>query len=391
MTIRKSMLATAGLAALLLAGPANAASDEILIGGALSLTGVQAPLDTPGFKGAQVAVKALNDAGGLLGKKVKFINIDGKSDPVTVGNVAVELIDKGAQLMVAPCDFDFGGPAGREAQSAGIVGISTCASDPLYSSWSLGDKQFTLSMWNTTMGAVAADYALKERGWKTAYVVTDQFIAYTKSLSKYFVEHFKTIGGEILLEDSYTNGDNDFSAQLSRLQALDKKPDVIFISSYGIDIAMMIRALREVGYDAPVLGGDSYDDPAIHEALGAKLGNEIYFVTHTWMGPESHPDMPKFIQLYKDMFGEDPDTSFVATGWDTIMLMAEAVKIAGTTDGAAVAKALEENDFKLLTGDLSYSNAADGHAPDKAAILVELKAGTPGFLGWRRPESIPNP
>ena len=391
MTIRKSMLATAGIAALLLAGPANAASDEILIGGALSLTGVQAPLDTPGFKGAQVAVKALNDAGGLLGKKVKFINIDGKSDPVIVGNVAVELIDKGAQLMVAPCDFDFGGPAGREAQSAGIVGISTCASDPLYSSWSLGDKQFTLSMWNTTMGAVAADYALKERGWKTAYVVTDQFIAYTKSLSKYFVEHFKTIGGEILLEDSYTNGDNDFSAQLSRLQALDKKPDVIFISSYGIDIAMMIRTLREVGYDAPVLGGDSYDDPAIHEALGAKLGNEIYFVTHTWMGPESHPDMPKFIQLYKDMFGEDPDTSFVATGWDTIMLMADAVKMAGTTDGAAVAKALEEGEFKLLTGDLSYSNAADGHAPDKAAVLVELKAGTPSFLGWRRPESIPNP
>ena len=391
MTLRKSMLAYAGLAALLLAGPANAASDEILIGGALSLTGVQAPLDTPGFKGAQVAVKALNDAGGLLGKKVRFINIDGKSDPVTVGNVAVELIDMGAKLIVAPCDFDFGGPAGREAQSAGIVGISTCASDPLYSSWSLGDKQFTLSMWNTTMGAVAADYALKERGWKTAYVVTDQFIAYTKSLSKYFIEHFKTIGGEILLEDSYTNGDNDFSAQLARLQALDKKPDVIFISSYGIDIAMMIRALREVGYDAPVLGGDSYDDPAIHEALGAKLGNDIYFVTHTWMGPEGHPDMPKFLELYKDMYGEDPDTSFVATGWDTIMLMAEAVKMAGTTDGAAVAKALEEGEFKLLTGDLSYSNAAEGHAPDKAAVLIELKAGVPSFLGWRRPESIPNP
>lgn len=391
MTIRKSMLACAALAALLLTAPAEAAEDEILIGGALSLTGVQAPLDTPGFKGAQVAIKAINDSGGLLGKQVKFINIDGKSDPVTVGNVAVELIDKGADLIVAPCDFDFGGPASREAQAAGLVGISTCASDPLYSSWSLGDKQFTLSMWNTTMGATAADYALKERGWKTAYVVTDQFIAYTKSLSKYFVEHFKAIGGEIILEDTYTNGDNDFSAQLARLQALGKKPDVIFISSYGTDIAVMIRALREVGYDAPVLGGDSYDDPAIHEALGEKLGNDIYFVTHTWMGPEAHPDMPKFIELYKEMFGEDPDTSFVATGWDTVMLMAEAVKMAGSTDGAAVAKALEEGDFKLLTGDLAYKNAEEGHAPDKAAVLVELKAGEPSFLGWRRPESIPNP
>jgi branched-chain amino acid transport system substrate-binding protein len=391
MTNRKNLLALAGLAAFLLTAPAEAANDEILIGGALSLTGVQAPLDTPGFKGAQVAVKALNDAGGLLGKKVTFVNIDGKSDPVTVGNVAVELIDKGANLIVAPCDFDFGGPASREAQAAGLVGISTCASDPLYSSWSLGDKQFTLSMWNTTMGATAADYALKERGWKTAYVVTDQFIAYTKSLSKYFVEHFKAIGGEIILEDTYTNGDNDFSAQLARLQSLGKKPDVIFISSYGTDIAVMIRALREVGYDAPVLGGDSYDDPAIHEALGEKLGNDIYFVTHTWMGPEAHPDMPKFIELYKEMYGENPDTSFVATGWDTIMLMAEAVKMAGSTDGAAVAKALEEGEFKLLTGDLAYQNAEGGHAPDKAAVLVELKGGTPSFLGWRRPESIPNP
>ena len=389
MTKRTFLLVTAGL--VLLAAPAQAADDEILIGGALSLTGVQAPLDTPGFKGAQVAIKALNDDGGLLGKPVKFVNIDGKSDPVTVGNVAVELIDDGATLIVAPCDFDFGGPASREAQSAGLVGISTCASDPLYSSWSLGDKQFTLSMWNTTMGAAAADYAFKERGWKTAYVVTDQFIAYTKSLSKYFVEHFKDLGGEIILEDTYTNGDNDFSAQLARLQALGEKPDVIFISSYGTDIAVMIRALREVGYDAPVLGGDSYDDPAIHEALGDKLGNDIYFVTHTWMGPEAHPDMPKFIQLYEEMHGEAPDTSFVATGWDTIMLLAEAVKMAGSTDGAAVAKALEEGEFKLLTGELSYKNAEEGHAPDKAAVLIELKEGTPQFLGWRRPEKIPNP
>ena len=391
MAMRMKYLAGTGLAAALLAAPAMAADHEILIGGALSLTGVQAPLDTPGFKGAKVAVKALNDAGGLLGKTVVFVNIDGKSDPVVVGNVAVELIDAGAVLIVAPCDFDFGGPASREAQAAGIVGISTCASDPLYSSWSLGDKQFTLSMWNTTMGAVAAEYAFNERGWKTAYVVTDQFIAYTKSLSKYFVEHFKAIGGTVILEDSYTNGDNDFSAQLARLQALGTKPDVIYISSYGIDIAMMIRALREVGYDAPVLGGDSYDDPALHEALGERFGNEVYFVTHTWMGPEGHPDMPKFIELYREMYGEDPDTSFVATGWDTIMLMAEAVKMAGTTDGAAVAMALEEGQFKLLTGDLSYRSAADGHQPDKAAVLIELKGGAPQFLGWRTPENPPKP
>ncbi len=365
------------------------AAEEILIGGALSLTGVQAALDEPGFRGAQVAVDYLNANGGLLGKQIKFVNIDGKSDPVTVGNVAVQLIDEGAELMVSPCDFDFGGPAGREAQAAGVVGISTCASDPLYSSWSLGDKQFTLSMWNTTMGAVAAEYAVNERNWKTAYVVTDQFIAYTKSLSKYFISHFKAIGGKILLEDTYTNGDNDFSAQLARLQALDEKPDVIFISSYGSDVGVIIRALREVGYNAAVLGGDAYDDPALHQTLGEKFGNDIYFVTHTWLGEEAHPEMLKFIELYKKKFGTDPDTSFVATGWDTIMLMAKAVEIAGTTNGAEVAKVLENNEFNLLTGKLSYKNAEEGHAPDKAAVLISLTGGKPSFIGWRHPANPP--
>ena len=390
MTMIAKALKGASIIALLTAA-VPVAAEEILIGGALSLTGVQAPLDSPGFRGAQVAVKAINDAGGLLGKQVKFVNIDGKSDPVTVGNVAVELIDDGAELMVAPCDFDFGGPASREAQSSGIVGISTCASDPLYSSWSLGDKQFTLSMWNTTMGAAAAEFAFEEKGWKTAYVVTDQFIAYTKSLSKYFVEHYKALGGKVLLEDTYTNGDNDFSAQLARLQALSETPEVIFISSYGTDLGLIIRAIREVGIDAPVVGGDAYDDPALFEALGEKFGSDIYFITHTWMGPEAHPDMAKFITLYNELFGEAPDTSFVATGWDTIMLMAQAVEIAGSTDGAAVAKALEENEFDLLTGKLNYKNADEGHAPDKAAVLIGLTKGSPEFLGWRRPENPPAP
>jgi branched-chain amino acid transport system substrate-binding protein len=384
------MLAAAA-AALILGGPAAAQDDKIIFGGALCLTGVQAPLDTPGFEGAQVAVKALNDAGGVLGKPVEFINVDGKSDPVVVGNAAIELIERGADAIIAPCDFDFGGPASREAQEAGLVGISTCASDPLYSSWSLGDKQFTLSMWNTTMGATAAEYAIKERGWKSAYVVTDQFIAYTKSLSKYFIEHFKALGGEILLEDTYTNGDNDFSAQLARLQALGKKPDVIFISSYGQDIGMIIRSLREVGYDAPVLGGDSYDDPAMIASLGETIGNDVYFVTHSWMGPEAHPDMPKFLELYTEMFGHAPETAFVATGWDTVMMLAQAIETAGTTEGDAVARALEEGEFRLLTGDLDYGSAEEGHAPDKAAVLVEIKGGKPQFLGWRRPENPPAP
>ena len=107
------------------------------------------------------------------------------------------------------------------------------------------------------------------------------------------------------------------------------------------------------------------------------LGNDVFFVTHTFMTPEAHPDMQKFIDLYTKQHGAAPDTSFVATGWDTVMMMAEAVKAAGSTDGAAVAKALEDGKFKLLTGDLDYGTAEEGHVPNKAAVMVELKGGKP--------------
>lgn len=363
----------------------------ILIGGALCLTGIQAPLDEPAMRGAQLAVDVLNKKGGILGRKVEFVNLDGKSDPVTVGNVAVQLIDKGIVAIIPPSDFDFGGPAAREAQKAGIVGISPSASSPLYGSKALGDKQFTLSMWNTTMGAVTAEYAFKQKGWKVGYVVTDTFIDYTKSLSRYFIQAFKDYGGTILFEDTYVQGDQDFSAQLARIQALKEKPDFIYISSYMPDLGTIIRTIREAGIKTPVIGGDSYDDPGLFKALGPDYGNDIIFDTHGYLSADSRPGMKEFLQQYKDKFNKEPDALWVVPGYDVVMVLAQAMEKAGTTDGAAVAKAMEGTDYKLLTGDLKWSSAADGHAPDKAAVLVDLKAGQPNFLGWVRPEKVPAP
>ena len=374
------------------AAPSGGVSGEpIIIGGALSLTGIQAPLDEPGLRGAQVAVKYLNDNGGVLGRPVKFINLDGKSDPVTVGNVTVQLIQQGAVAIVAPCDFDFGGPASREAQKAGIVGISTCASSPRYGSKALGDKQFTLSMWNTTMGAAAAQYAYNEKKWTSAYVVTDTFIDYTTSLSQYFIEDFKSLGGNAVFEDTYTQGDQDFSAQLARIKALPKLPDFIYISSYNPDLTTIIRTIREAGIKTPIMGGDSYDDPALWQGVGPDYGNDIYFVTHSWMGPEAGQKIVDFLKLYQAMYNKVPDTSFVATGYDTIMVLAQAMEAAKSTDGAAMAKAMEGKQFDLLTGKLTWSNAADGHEPNIEAVIVQVQGGTPSFVEWMTPTNVPKP
>ncbi len=371
-------------------GAAPAQAETIKIGAALCLTGIQAPLDEPALKGAQLAVDEINKKGGVLGKQLELINLDCKSDPVTTGNVAVQLIDQGAQAIIAPSDFDFGGPASREAQKAGLVGISPAASSPFYGSKALGDKQFTMSMWNTTMGAAAAQYA-REQGWKTAYVVTDDFIQYTKDLGEYFTKAWEDGGGTIVYQEKYTQGAADFSAQLARMKALPEQPDFYYISSYMPDLGLIIRTMREAGITQPIIGGDSYDDPGLFQALGPEYGSDIVFATHTWVSPDTSPQMADFLKAYEAKFGGPPEAMWAATGWDVVHVLAGAMEKAGSTDGAAMAKAMEDNTWDLLTGSLDWEPADKGHETHKQAAMVKLTAGKPEFLGWLLPESQPAP
>src|SRR5699024_3664740 len=135
---------------------------------------------------------------------------------------------------------------GRGAQVAGFVGISPGASSPLFGFEALGEKEVTIAMGNTTVGAAAAEHAYEE-GYENAYVVTDTFIDYTKSLSEYFIETWEHLGGEVVAEDTYTQGDQNFSAQLQRLQAVADDVDVIFVSSYMPDLGLIIRDIRAAG------------------------------------------------------------------------------------------------------------------------------------------------
>ena len=362
----------------------------ILIGGALCVTGQLGFADGAALQGAQLAVDDLNQKGGVLGRKVELINLDCKSDPVTAANVTNQLIQQGAQAIITPGDYYFGASAAREAQKAGIVGLSTTASSSLYGSTVLGDKQFTLSMWNNTMGAAAAEYAYKTRGWRAVDVITEAKQDYTVSLSRYFTTAFKNLGGEVLNDDTFPTGAPDFSTQLAHIQALPKQPDFFFISTGQPALAKIIQTLRDAGINLPVLGGDSYDDPDLVKALGANYGNEVYYVTHTFLAPGVTPGMAHFLDVYKEKYQQEPN-GLVAPGWDAMMVLAQAMEKAGSTDGAAMAKAMETNEFDLLTGKLRWSAADQGHQPDIEAAMVKIDHDAPVFVGWVRPDYTPAP
>lgn len=368
---------------------ADAQNDPIVIGAAVNLTGWMAAYDVPPLEGAKLAVKKINEAGGVNGRQLQIIELDGKTDPATLGNAAREVISKGADVLVTPCDFDYGAPAGQAAQEAGLVGISFCASSPLYGSEALGDKQFTVSMWNQTMGAAAAQFAYNVKGWRTAATIVDQGTEYTKSLGQYFVESFTHFGGTILNEDTYQINDMQASAQAQRVRAMATQPDVLFISSQMPDYSAIIRDVRSAGVTTPIMGGDSMDTADFYKALGPELGKDIFISTHSFIGPETGPAMEQFIADFTAEYGRAPEVAFNAMGWDTIQIIAQGITKAGTTDGATLAKALENTPFDLLSGKLTWSDAASGHFPDKEAFIIEIKAGKPTFVQRLKPDWIP--
>lgn len=368
------------------AAPAEA--EPLIMGAVFNQTGWMAAYDGPPRQAAFLAVKVLNEQGGILGRPVRIIEIDGKTDPAVVGTATRQLIQQGAEVIIAPCDFDIGAPASQAAQEVGMVGISMCASSPLYGSEVLGNLQFTASVWNNNMAGAAAEWAFAEKGWRTAAVVTDSAYEYTQSLGDLFKEHWLTLGGTIVSDDAYTAGDEEFSAQINRIKALEEPPDVIYISGMNPELATVLRQVRAAGIDLPIMGGDTYDDVELWATLGPSLGNNIYFATHAFLGPEAGGNMEEFLELYEAEYGDPPEAGFTVMGWDTVMVYAQAIEAAGTTEGSAVAKKIEDLEFKLLSGTMNWSSAADGHFPNKEVAIVELHAAEPSFIMWT---SIENP
>lgn len=363
----------------------------LVLGAVFNATGWMATYDQMPRSAALLAIDDINARGGVMGRELKLIELDGKTDPATVGNAARQLISQEAEVIIAPCDFDIGAPASQAAQEKGMVGVSTCATSPLYGSQALGDLQFTVGMWNNIMGAAMAEYGFEKLFWRKAYIVTDTSTDYATSLGDYFEEQFIQVGGKVIGRDTFTAGDQDFSAQVQRIKGLAETPDVLYITGTMPDLGIVLRQVRAAGITIPMAGGDTYDDTELFKTLGPDLASNLYMATHSWIGPEAGGDMPRFVRLYTEAYGEPPSSAFIVMGWDAVKIIAQAVEKAGTTEGAVLAQAMEGTEFDLLSGKLTWSDAATGHQPLKEAAIVVVQGGEPAFLGWMKPTNPPQP
>lgn len=365
-------------------------SAVIKIGGTYNLTGSMASLDVPASKGSKLAVKEINEAGGILGKKIDYILYDGKTDSATNGSIATQLINSDKVVaIVGNTDSDSALAIGPIAQKAGIPYLTAGATSPKLPD-EVGSCMFLEPFGDNVQAAAGAEFMYNNLNCKTAWLLWDKGTEYTTLLAKYWKERYQELGGKILGEDTYSQGDTDFSAQIARLKKLNPQPDGLYIAVLqASDGGAIAKQMRDAGIMLPIVGGDGWDGPELVGVAG-KAANNVYFSTHAFMSPDAGPRMKAFIEAYKKEYGVDPESAFAALGYDAIYLMADAIKRAGSTDPKAICKALSETKgFQGITGTITYPPGK--RVPQKTVTIIGIKNEKYTLAAKVIPEKIPKP
>ena len=370
-------------------GGSPAAGGTIKIGGGFALTGLESSLDLPAANGAKLAVKQINAAGGVNGSQIEFIVHDSQYKMDVTAQTAKQFVEQDkVSLFIGYTDTDSVLASGPTFQAAKIPFITVGATSPKIPT-QVGDMMFLACFGDNVQAAVGAEYSYETFG-HSAYFLWDKGIEYTTLLGQYFKSRFTELGGTIALEDSYEDAATDFSAQITKIKALSPQPDFYYVAAMPYNIGPLVKQFRDAGITGPIVGGDGYDTPDLLSVAGAAADN-VFFTTHALMDATGGTDgIKKFMTDYKAEYGKDPENAFAALGYDTVYLMVDAIKRAGSTDSAAVKAAIEATkDFKGITGSITFS--ADTHVPQKGVTMIAVKGGKFTLGAEVVPDKVPAP
>ena len=362
------------------------AGDPIVIGTANSLTGPLAPFELAINNGMELAAADINAAGGVDGRMIEIIHVDAKSDLNLSATAVLEVIEKGADVVVPICDADLGGPAARAANDKGILAI-TCAGAPGIGRQAIGPLTFNTYSGSPTESAVNAEYAYRKMGWRRAYFLCDRTVEYTKVVCEAFKTRWESLGGSVVGEDTFLQTDVSIAAQVTRLTS-GAEPDFVLLGSYpgGSPAIKEIRA----AYDGPLVLSAAYSGtfwvnatPDLSDAWTAAVGSSY--------GDDPREEMNRFFRRYEEKTGEAAlvDT-YPILGYSLVETVAKGIEIAGTTDGEELAKALETfEDVPLLAGPTTYTETC--HVPiGRPLVIIRYDDGRPHSTGdLVRAEQVP--
>ena len=366
---------------------AEECTEPILIGSAMAQTGFMSPFDVPALDTARIAIDATNAAGGVLGCQLELIEVDGETNPDKGAQIATDLIDQGAQLMLVTCDYDINAKASQVAQDAGVLVIAPCVGDTIMGPDAGLTLGFSLGSAVPGEAAIMAEAAFEEFGPK-ASLFKDMSIKYTQNQCKVFEERWIQLGGEIVSAPEFSQTPEGslaapVTAQVKEIK--DSNPDVVALCSYPGGGAEAAAALRAGGVETPVVSGFGMDG-AFWLGAVPDLSN-FYFVTYASVfGDDPNPKVAELLSAYKDLTGNDAATSGLVTGASSIEAFALAAEQAGSTNGADLAAALEAFDnVDLTAGPTSFSPQLHVNVTRPMA-LMQVQDGSHSFIEYRAAE-----
>ena len=341
--------------------------DTIKVGEYASLTGSEATFGQSSHKGTQLAVDELNASGGVLGKKIQLLTEDNQSQAGQSATVVRKLISSdGVVAILGEVASSRSLEAAPICQQNKIPMISPASTNPKVTE--AGDYIFRVCFIDPFQGTVMANFARKTLKLQNVAVLTDVKSDYSVGLAKFFKAGVVAGGGKIAVEQNYSGGDKDFNAQLTSIKA--SNPDGIFVPGYYTEVGLIALQAKQLGLTVPIFGGDGWESSSLVPIGGVALEGD-YFSTH--FSPEdTSPAVQNFVKQYKQKFNETPD-AMAALGYDSVMILADAMKKTGSTDGAKVRDALAaEKDFPGVTGNLTMDANRNASKP---AVILTIKNG----------------
>jgi branched-chain amino acid transport system substrate-binding protein len=346
-------------------GAGTSATDEIVVGYYGDLTGRTASFGTSTKNGVEMAVDEINKAGGIMGRKVRVIVEDDQGEPNKAATVVSKLVNQDkVHAVLGEVASSNSLAAAPKAQEAKVPMISPSSTNPAVTQ--VGDYIFRVCFIDPFQGEVMAKFASTNLKAKKAAILYDFNSDYSRGLREFFTRSFKSLGGQIVEEKSYTQGDRDFSGQLTAIRSAS--PDVIYVPGYYGEVGVIANQTKQLGIKAPLLGGDGWDSPQLWQLGGAALNGD--YISNHYSVDDPSPAIQKFVADYKGRYNISPD-ALAALGYDSMKVLANAIERAAGTDSAKLRDAIAQTkNFVGVTGSISIDKDRNAVKP---AVVLKLQ------------------
>ncbi|GAB4538165.1 MAG: ABC transporter substrate-binding protein [Anaerolineae bacterium] len=310
-----------------------AAEAPIKIGFFSPTTGFAAADGTSALQSAQLAVKLINEAGGVLGQPLELVYYDDAAKPDQASSIARKLIEQDG--VVAGISGSYSGATRAAApifQEAGVPMISAYAIHPEITA--TGDKIFRVGTLATVQGRVGAELVGQVLGAKKVAILTIDN-DFGVSLTEGFKQHAAELGLEIVLEEKYPLGETEFRPIIGKIIAA--QPDAVYATAYYNEAANLVSQAVDEGLEAQIIGQEGYDSPKFIELAGP--ASEGVIITTDLNRDSERPMTRLFLEQYKAEYGEEADM-VGASAFDAVQVLAYAIKTAGSTEPDAITAAI---------------------------------------------------